>query len=49
MGLGTGPPRTRAGAARSFTGSHVEEVNAIAWNEQRDFITRMGFEQLLEL
>jgi hypothetical protein len=24
------------------------EVNAVAWNEQKDFITRVGFGELLE-
>jgi hypothetical protein len=31
-----------------FTGAQVGEVNAVAWNEQKDFTTRMGFGELLE-
>lgn len=32
-----------------FTGARVDEVNEVAWNEQRDFLTRMGFGELLQL
>jgi NAD(P)-dependent dehydrogenase (short-subunit alcohol dehydrogenase family) len=32
-----------------FTGAHVEQVNAVAWAEQKDFITRLGFAELLQL
>lgn len=32
-----------------FTGSHVAAVNEVAGAEQRDFVTRMGFGELLQL
>jgi hypothetical protein len=31
-----------------FTGAQVGEVDAVAWNEHKDFTTRMGFGELLE-
>jgi hypothetical protein len=31
-----------------FTGAQVGEVKGVAWNEQKDFTTRMGFGGRLE-
>ena len=42
---GAKPPRSVV----DFTRSHVEEVNAVARREQEDFVTRMGYAELLTL